>query len=89
MPNRFEFILSDGLDNDLYDEPLTLDFTFNPDLNVRFARIHPSQANGQNRFAVVEDRLRLNMVPDERLYTLTIERESPNDPWADYASDGQ
>ena len=23
MPNRFEFILSDGLDNDLYDEPLT------------------------------------------------------------------
>lgn len=89
MPNRFEFILSDGLDNDLYDEPLTLDFTFNPDLNVRFARIHPSQANGQNRFAVVEDRLRLNMVPDERLYALTIERESPNDPWADYASDGQ
>lgn len=89
MPNRFEFILSDGLDNDLYDEPLTLDFTFNPDLNVRFAHIHPSQANGQNRFAVVEDRLRLNMVPDERLYALTIERESPNDPWADYASDGQ
>ena len=78
LPSKFEFILSDGLDNNIYDEPLTFDMTFNPDLKVRFARIHPSQDDGQNRYAVVEDRLRMNMIPDERLYTLTIERESPS-----------
>ena len=75
MPNSFELFIGDGLDNDVYDEPLTLDFQFNPDLGVRAARITPTPVAGQERFIVEENHLRLNMVPDERLYTLSLERE--------------
>ncbi len=67
--------MGDGLDNDVYNEPLTLDFRFNPELAVRSVRLTPTPVAGQEHFAVESNRLRLNMVPDERLYTLSLERE--------------
>ncbi len=75
MPDQFQFIMGDGLDNDVYNEPLTLDFRFNPELAVRSVRLTPTPVAGQEHFAVESNRLRLNMVPDERLYTLSLERE--------------
>lgn len=74
-PSQYELMIGDGLDNAIYDEPLTFDFSFNPELNVRGVRIDPP-VDGASFFAVEDDRLRLNIVPDERRYALVLERGS-------------
>ncbi len=73
MPDQFELTIGDGLDNRLFNEPLTLDFRFNDELAVQGVRITPPPADGQTHFVVEENRLRLHMVPDERHYTLILE----------------
>lgn len=72
-PRQFELTIGDGLDNTLYDEPLTFDLSFNPELQVQ--RVHFDPAIGAvSSFEVTADRLRLELVPDERRYALVIER---------------
>ena len=73
LPSKFEFILSDGLDNNIYDEPLTFEFRFNPELDVQGVRIDPP-VEGASYFMVYENILRLNIVPDERRYALVLKR---------------
>ena len=53
--------------------PLTFDLSFNPELQVQ--RVHFDPAIGAvSSFEVTADRLRLELVPDERRYALVIER---------------
>ena len=73
MPDQFELTIGDGLDNRLFNEPLTLDFDFNGELAVQSVRITPPPTGGQTHFTVSENRLRLHMIPDERQYTLVLE----------------
>ncbi|MFC1573970.1 hypothetical protein ACFL30_02170 [Candidatus Latescibacterota bacterium] len=61
----------DWLDNSIYDSPLTLDFTFNESFSVREMRIDPA-LNGSTEFEVTDNSIRLNVVPDEREYIMTL-----------------
>lgn len=70
-PKEFEMMISDHLDNAVYDQPLTFDFTFNPDLDIEKVYFDPPIA-GQSAFLVTDDKLRLHMVPDEQRYTLVL-----------------
>ncbi|MBT4498216.1 MAG: hypothetical protein HOC74_10865 [Gemmatimonadetes bacterium] len=72
LPKEFEMTISDHLDNAIYDQPLTFDLTFNPEIEVQKVYIDPS-INGQSSFRVTDDQLRLHMVPDEKRYTLALE----------------
>ena len=71
-PKEFEMTMRDNLDNEVYDQPLSFDLTFNPDLSVRRIYLDPP-IDGQSSFEVVDDRVRLHMVPDEKRYTLILE----------------
>lgn len=71
-PRNYDIIISDQLDNTLFNEPLTLDFTFNPQLNVQKVYIDPP-VEEQTAFPVADNKMRLHMVPDERRYTLVLE----------------
>jgi hypothetical protein len=73
MPDQFELKIGDGLDNQIFDEPLTLDFHFADELAVQGVRITPAPTGDQTHFVVSQNRLRLHMVPDERQYTLVLE----------------
>ena len=74
-PKQFELTIGDGLDNTLYDEPLTFEFNFNPEHRVR--RVHFDPPIGEvSSFEVEADRLRVHMVPDERRYALVLERDT-------------
>ena len=72
IPREYIIIVEDGLDNDLFDEPLTLDLTFKPALNVQKVFIDPP-VDEQTAFPVVDGMLRLQMVPDERQYSLVLD----------------
>jgi hypothetical protein len=74
MPDQFELKIGDGLDNQTFDEPLTLDFHFADELAVQGVRITPAPTGDQTHFVVSQNRLRLHVVPDERQYTLVLER---------------
>jgi hypothetical protein len=64
--------LKDGLDNAVFDQPLTLDFTFQAELQVERVLFDPPIA-GTSSYEVIDDRLRLYMVPDEQRYTFILE----------------
>ena len=74
-PKLYELTIGDGLDNALYNEPLTFELSFNPELQVRQVHFDPP-IGGASTFVVEEDRLRLELVPDEQRYALTLERDS-------------
>ena len=74
-PKQFELTIGDGLDNALYDEPLTFEFNFNPELRVRWVHFDPPIGD-ESSFAIEEDRLQVELVPDERRYALVLERAS-------------
>jgi len=74
-PKQFELTIGDGLDNALYDEPLTFEFNFNPELRVRWVHFDPPIGD-ESSFAIEEDRLQVELVPDERRYALVLERDS-------------
>jgi len=72
VPREYIIIVGDGLDNAVFYEPLTLDFTFNSASNVQKVSIDPP-IDGQTSFAVVDGKMRLHMIPDERQYSLILE----------------
>ena len=71
-PRSYDIIISDQLNNALFNEPLTLDFTFNPQLNVQKVYIDPP-VEKRTVFPVVDNKMRLHVVPNERRYTLVLE----------------
>ena len=72
LSKQFEIYIGDGLDNTIYSEPLTLDFSFDESLSVQSVRIQPSPTVGDTIFTVDQNRLRLHVVPRERQYTLSF-----------------
>ena len=61
----------DGLNNAIYDQPLTLELTFDPLANVDTMHIEPA-AEGSTDFSVVDNKLRLDIIPDEQKYFITL-----------------
>ena len=72
IPREYIIIVRDGLDNDVFNEPLTLDLTFRPELNVQKVFIDPP-IDEQTTFPVIDGELRLQMVPAERQYSLVLD----------------
>lgn len=62
----------DGLDNEVYDQPLTFEFEFNPDLHIQLVHVVPP-IDQVNTFEVSNNRLRLNILPDEAAHSLRFE----------------
>lgn len=73
IPRQYELIIGDGLDNAIFDEPLTFDFHFNPELGVQRVHFQP-EIEGESSFAVQDHSLRLELLPDERRYEVVLER---------------
>ena len=73
IPRQYELIIGDGLDNAIFDEPLTFDFHFNPELGVQRVHFQP-EIEGESSFAVQDHSLRLELLPDERRYEVELER---------------
>jgi len=62
----------DGLDNEVYDQPLTLELELNPQLNIQ--ALHVMSPNGRtDTHEVTDNRLRLNVLPDEATYFMRLE----------------
>ena len=69
---RYKLRFTDGLDNDFYNQPLTLIFTFEGERSVERVRfVPPLGALGE--FDVVNKRMQLDAVPDERRYVMHVE----------------
>ena len=64
----------DGLDNKIFNQPLTLDFSFDSAANIQTMHIEPA-VNGSTDFQVVDNKLRLNIIPGEQKYYLTLHKE--------------
>ena len=64
----------DGLDNTIYDQPMTLEFTFDASVDIRTMHIEPA-VNDSTDFQVVENKLRLNIIPDEQKYYVTLHKK--------------
>ncbi|MSR84287.1 MAG: hypothetical protein EXS58_15415 [Candidatus Latescibacteria bacterium] len=67
----FALVLADGLDNSVYDQPLTLEFRFNTRLKGQTLHVEPA-LEGRTDFPVVEGVLRLQAIPDEQTYQLSL-----------------
>ncbi|MBM3280023.1 MAG: hypothetical protein FJY95_18400 [Candidatus Handelsmanbacteria bacterium] len=67
----FYLVMADGLDNALYDQPLTLEFRLGPQLRAQALQIDPP-LEGQHEFPLQEGVGRLEILPDERTYLLSL-----------------
>lgn len=67
----YELVFADGLDNEVYDQLLTLEFRFDPGLKVRSVHFEPP-LGGQADFAVADTTVRLNILPDEQTYRMAL-----------------
>lgn len=70
---EYEVVFRDWLENNIYDTPLTLDFDFHESFSVRIMKIEPG-LNGSTEFEVTDNSIRLNVVPDDRKYKITLLR---------------
>lgn len=69
--HSFALVLADGLDNSVFDQPLTLEFRFSPQLQGQTLQLEPA-IEGQTDFPVVDHTLRLHVIPDEQSYLLSL-----------------
>jgi hypothetical protein len=67
----FSLVMADGLDNSVYDQPLTLEFRFDSRLKGQILRVEPA-LEGWADFPVVEGIARLQAPPDEQTYLLSL-----------------
>ncbi len=67
----FALVLADGLDNSVYDQPLTLEFRFNSRLKGQTLHVAPA-LEGRTEFPMVDGVLRLQAIPDEQTYQLSL-----------------
>ncbi len=68
---EFSLVLADGLDNTVCDQPLTFELRFDPGLDGDTLHVEPP-LGGRSDFPVVDNRLRLEAVPDEQAYRLSL-----------------
>lgn len=75
-PDTYAYKVSfcDGLNNEIYDQPLTLDISFDYSANVRSMHIEPA-VNGIKDFQVENNKLQMNIVPNEQKYYITLHKE--------------
>ncbi len=69
--NEYNVVFRDGLDNSIYDTPLTVDFTFADSLTIQEIKFEPA-LNDLNEYKVINNKLRLNVIPDDKKYKMTI-----------------
>ena len=69
--NEYNVVFRDGLDDSIYDTPLTVDFTFADSLTVQEIKFEPA-LNDINEYKVINNKLRLNVIPDDKKYKMTI-----------------
>lgn len=67
----YDVIFRDGLDNSIYDQPLSLEITFETDVPVQKVQFEPLIVS-QSELLVENNRLKLNVVPDEKKYRMWI-----------------
>ena len=67
----FALLLADGLDNSVYDQPLTLEFHFSSRLKGQTLHVEPA-IEGRTDFPVVDGALQLHAIPDEQTYLLSL-----------------
>jgi peptidoglycan/xylan/chitin deacetylase (PgdA/CDA1 family) len=67
----FALTLGDGLDNEVYDQLLTLEFRFGERLKGQTLHVEPA-LEGQADFPVSEGIARLRALPDEQTYLLSL-----------------
>lgn len=67
----YKIVFNDGLDNTIYNQPLTLDFTFSAELQIKRVHIEPA-INSETDFEVINNKLRLHVIPDEKIHYITI-----------------
>ena len=71
---EYDIIFRDGLDNSVYNQPLTLEFTFESTALVQKMQMEPP-VNSQSEFTVNDNKLRLNVIPDEKKYRVKLYKE--------------
>lgn len=69
--HSFALVLADGLDNSVYDQPLTLELRFDTRLQGDTLHVEPP-IEGRSDFPVVGNILRLEAIPDEQTYLLSL-----------------
>jgi hypothetical protein len=69
---EYGLVFRDGLDNQVYDQPLTVELRIDPGLAVQRAYLEPPVESGGS-YELTGDRFRVNLVPDEKQYTLRLE----------------
>ncbi|MFC1693697.1 hypothetical protein ACFL1R_09350 [Candidatus Latescibacterota bacterium] len=68
---EYEIIFQDDLNNSIYNQPLTLEFTFDSTQTIKNIQIEPP-INDTTDFTVIDNILCLNVIPDERKYIMKI-----------------
>jgi len=61
----------DGLDNDVYDSPLTIDLSFESDIPVKRVELS-SPGGGITGYEAVGGKIRMERVPDEKTYRMRV-----------------
>jgi len=69
--NKYWISFTDSLDNLIYNHPLTVELSFNPDRQVEQVHFSPP-INSKGVYAVTDGKLRLNVLPDERKYQMEL-----------------
>jgi len=68
-----DIVFRDGLDNTMYNQPLTVELTFATEYTIQNVYIEPP-LNLLSVFPVTDNKLIVNIIPDERVYHLKIKR---------------
>ncbi|MCE5252555.1 polysaccharide deacetylase family protein [bacterium] len=61
----------DGLDNGIYDQPLTLELTFDHGVQAETVHIEPA-IEGVTDFTVADNKIRIDVLPNEKPYFISI-----------------
>lgn len=69
---KYYIIFRDNLDNEIYNQPLTLEFNFNTNLHIKKMLINPA-VESKTEFQAKDNKIRLNIIPDEKRYLITIQ----------------
>jgi len=68
---KYNFVFRDNLDNEVFDQPLSFEFLFNPELNIKTMEIDPP-INSTKQFQVRDHKLLIDLIPDDRVYKISI-----------------
>jgi len=75
----FQLRFRDRRDNAIYDQPLTLDFHFNPELPIRAVHLEPPLGSSMD-VPLTDHRLRLNVIPKGQKHWMRLDLSDPDPP---------